>query len=63
VTPSVESNSLAALSTDDYPSVVALAGHLLANDADGTFEFGLDCMIGGLERRAADFGSDQSRRQ
>jgi len=48
-----ESVSLAALSTDDYPNIVALADLLLANDADGTFEFGLDCIIDGLERRAA----------
>jgi TetR/AcrR family transcriptional regulator, tetracycline repressor protein len=56
-TPLAESNSLAALGTDDYPSVVALADYLVANDADGTFDFGLDCIIAGLERRAAEFGA------
>src|SRR5579872_46015 len=36
-----------------YPSVAALAPHLAADDADGRFEFGLECMIAGLEAIAA----------
>jgi TetR/AcrR family tetracycline transcriptional repressor len=36
-----------------YPNVAALAGHLAAFDADGRFEFGLECMIAGLERRVS----------
>jgi TetR/AcrR family tetracycline transcriptional repressor len=35
-----------------YPSVAALAPHLAADDADGRFAFGLECMIAGLEQRA-----------
>jgi hypothetical protein len=31
-----------------------LADHLAAFDADGRFEFGLECMIAGLERRVSD---------
>jgi TetR/AcrR family tetracycline transcriptional repressor len=55
-----EPNSLAALSRDAYPNIVALADHLQTNDADGTFEFGLDCIIDGLERRAAASGASAS---
>jgi TetR/AcrR family tetracycline transcriptional repressor len=36
-----------------YPNVTALAGHLAADDLDGRFEFGLECMIAGLERRVS----------
>jgi hypothetical protein len=35
-----------------HPNSVALAVDLTANDADGRFEFGLDLLIEGLERRA-----------
>jgi Tetracyclin repressor-like, C-terminal domain len=37
-----------------YPNVAALADHLAVFDADGRFEFGLECMIAGLERRVSD---------
>jgi TetR/AcrR family tetracycline transcriptional repressor len=33
-----------------YPNVAALAPDLTSNDPEGRFEFGLDCMIAGLER-------------
>jgi TetR/AcrR family tetracycline transcriptional repressor len=56
-----ESTSLTALSADDYPSVAALADHLMANDAEGTFEFGLDCLITGLEHRAKVSGASATR--
>jgi TetR/AcrR family tetracycline transcriptional repressor len=36
-----------------FPTLAALAPHLTSLDPDGRFEFGLDCMITGLQARAA----------
>lgn len=46
-------DDLAALEPGEYPNVVALGEHLAAQDRDGRFEFGLDCLISGLEAIAA----------
>ena len=42
---------MAALPATEYPSVVALADHLLAPDADERFQFGIEILRHGLETR------------
>ena len=48
-----DTEALTALGGAKYPNVTELAEHLVSIDVDGRFEFGLDCMIAGLERRVA----------
>jgi TetR/AcrR family transcriptional regulator, tetracycline repressor protein len=43
---------LAALPADTYPNSVALAADLTSDSPDARFEFGLDLLVEGLERRA-----------
>ncbi len=43
----------AAIPADTYPSIAALAAHLMDPDADGRFRFGLAVVLDGLERRLA----------
>ncbi|HEY5211172.1 MAG TPA: TetR/AcrR family transcriptional regulator [Stellaceae bacterium] len=52
---------LAALPAATYPNSVALAGDLTSNDPDARFEFGLDLLIEGLERRAKPSHADAWR--
>lgn len=44
---------LAALPADTYPNSIALAEDLTEDDPDARFDFGLDLLIAGLERRRA----------
>jgi TetR/AcrR family tetracycline transcriptional repressor len=44
-------NWLATLPATEYPSVVALAAHLLAPDAGERFQFGIEILRNGLETR------------
>jgi TetR/AcrR family tetracycline transcriptional repressor len=46
-------NWLAALPATEYPSVVALADHLIAPDAEERFQFGIEILRHGLETRLA----------
>jgi TetR/AcrR family transcriptional regulator, tetracycline repressor protein len=46
-------NWLEALPPDEYPSVIALAGHLAEPDADERFQFGIELLRDGLEARLA----------
>jgi TetR/AcrR family tetracycline transcriptional repressor len=46
-----------SLPEDGYPITVSLAGHLTDPDADGRFEFGLEALLDGLERKLASGGS------
>jgi TetR/AcrR family tetracycline transcriptional repressor len=48
-----EAEHLAAIDAAAFPNVAALGAHLASNDPDGRFEFGLECIIAGLERRIA----------
>jgi hypothetical protein len=42
------------LPEDEYPIAVALAGHLTdPDDAEGRFEFGLEALLDGLEKKLA----------
>jgi TetR/AcrR family tetracycline transcriptional repressor len=43
---------LSALPADAYPNSVALAADLTSENPDARFEFGLDLLVEGLERRA-----------
>jgi hypothetical protein len=36
-----------------YPFLAEANPYLVRDDVDGRFEFGLECMIGGLEKRIA----------
>jgi TetR/AcrR family tetracycline transcriptional repressor len=45
------------LPEDEYPLAVALAGYLTDPDANGRFEFGLEALLSGLERKLASGGS------
>ena len=45
------------LPEDEYPNIVTLAGHLTNPDANGRFEFGLEALLNGLERKLASRGS------
>ena len=45
------------LPEDEYPLAVALAGYLTDPDANGRFEFGLEALLNGLERKLASGGS------
>jgi TetR/AcrR family tetracycline transcriptional repressor len=47
-----EAEHLGEIDPDLFPHIVALADHLAADDSEGRFEFGLECMIAGLEQRA-----------
>ncbi len=51
--PSASSNWFAALPPGEYPSLVALADHLMQFDSDERFQFGTDIIISGLEDRLA----------
>jgi TetR/AcrR family tetracycline transcriptional repressor len=51
-------NWLAALPATEYPSVVALADHLIAPDADARFQFGIEILRHGLETRLERQGGD-----
>lgn len=44
-------SELVALPPDIYPNSIALAEDLTADDPDARFDFGLELLIGGLERR------------
>ena len=44
-------NWIEALPPNDYPSVVALADHLMEADVDERFQFGIDILRNGLETR------------
>jgi TetR/AcrR family transcriptional regulator, tetracycline repressor protein len=44
--------ALAALPVASYPNIVALAGPLTTPDLEGRFQFGLDCIIAGIEKLA-----------
>jgi TetR/AcrR family transcriptional regulator, tetracycline repressor protein len=46
-----------ALPEDEYPLAVSLAGYLTDPDADGRFEFGLEALLDGLEKKLATRGS------
>jgi TetR/AcrR family tetracycline transcriptional repressor len=43
--------ALAAIDPKRFPNIAAAGEHLASDDPDGRFEFGLECMIAGLERR------------
>lgn len=50
--------SFAALPAETYPNVVALAADLTtAHDIDARFEFGVECLIAGIERRIGSAGT------
>ena len=49
-TGTTESGILAQFDPVAHRNVAELASHLAADDIDGRFEFGLGCMIAGLER-------------
>jgi AcrR family transcriptional regulator len=49
--------SFEILPEDEYPNIVALAGYLTDPDANGRFEFGLEALLDGLERKLASRGS------
>jgi len=51
--PSEAQNWIKALPPTDYPSVVALADHLMKSDADDRFRFGSEILRNGLETRLA----------
>jgi TetR/AcrR family tetracycline transcriptional repressor len=40
-----------AIDPSRFPNIAAVGEHLASDDPDGRFEFGLECMIAGLERR------------
>lgn len=46
-------NWVEALSPNEYPSVVALAGYLIAPDVDERFQFGIEILRNGLETHLA----------
>jgi len=46
-----------SLPEDEYPIAVALAGYLTDPDADGRFEFGLEALLDGLEKKLVSRGS------
>ena len=46
-------NWFEALPPNDYPSLVALAGHLIDSDADERFRFGIEILRNGLEAHLA----------
>jgi TetR/AcrR family tetracycline transcriptional repressor len=46
-----------SLPEDEHPLAVSLAGYLTDPDADGRFEFGLEALLDGLERKLASGGS------
>ena len=51
-----------ALPEDKYPIAVALAGHLTdLDDAEGRFEFGLEALLDGLEKKLAPRGPTGQR--
>lgn len=52
-TGAVDAEALAAVDPARYPNVAAAGEHLASFDIDGRFEFGLECMIAGLERRVS----------
>jgi TetR/AcrR family tetracycline transcriptional repressor len=45
--------SFEILPEDEYPNIVALAGYLTDPNANGRFEFGLEALLDGLERKLA----------
>ena len=45
--------SFEILPEDKYPIIVALAGYLTDPDANGRFEYGLEALLDGLERKLA----------
>ena len=45
-----------SLPEDEYPIAVALAGHLTDPNAEGRFEFGLEVLLDGLEKKLASRG-------
>jgi TetR/AcrR family transcriptional regulator, tetracycline repressor protein len=49
--------SFEILPEDEYPNIVALAGYLTDPNANGRFEFGLEALLDGLERKLASRGS------
>jgi len=46
-----------SLPEDEYPLAVSLAGYLTDPDAGGRFEFGLEALLDGLEKKLASRGS------
>ena len=51
------SRTFAALPAETYPNVVALAADLTTvHDVDARFEFGVECLIAGIERRIGGAG-------
>jgi TetR/AcrR family transcriptional regulator, tetracycline repressor protein len=47
-----------SLPEDEYPLAVELAGYLTDPDADGRFEFGLEALLDGLEKKVGSEDSD-----
>jgi AcrR family transcriptional regulator len=52
-TPDQFADYLRSLPADRFPNLVALAGDLVAGDADERFEFGLEVLVRGLEAMVA----------
>lgn len=48
-----------SLPENEYPTSVTLAGYLTDPDADGRFEFGLEALLDGLEKKLVLRGSLQ----
>ena len=55
--PSGVQNWLEALPVNEYPSMVALADHLIKSDSDERFQFGIEILQNGLENHLANRGS------
>jgi len=49
----IDAAALAAIDPNRFPNIAAVGDHFVAYDPDGRFEFGLECMIAGLERRVS----------
>jgi len=55
--PSDVQNWLEALPVNEYPSVLALADHLIKSDSDERFQFGIEILQNGLENHLANRSS------